>query len=71
VVLWSRARAKGRGRTLVKVLVQAEKLGRRWPGAVARGCELCFFGDGEKLPWGREEGPFYGARSPGGRGTTP
>jgi hypothetical protein len=52
VVLWSRAGAKRRRRTLVKVLVQAEKLGRRWSGAAARGCELYFFGDGENYRGG-------------------
>jgi hypothetical protein len=51
VVLQSRGGARQSHCTLVKVLVQEEKLGKWWLGAAAMGLELCSC-DGKKLPGG-------------------
>jgi hypothetical protein len=58
-------RAKRSRRTLVKVLLQAEKLGERWLGAAAMGFEL-YSCDGEMLQGGgrRLGAPIYRPRSP-------
>jgi hypothetical protein len=66
VVLWSRAGAKRRRCTLVKILVQAEKLGRRWPSAAARGCELCFLAMGKNYRGGDRRVLFIGLGVPVG-----
>jgi hypothetical protein len=67
VALRSRGGARWNRRILVKVLVQAEKLGERWLGMAAMGLEL-YSCDGEKLVGVRLDAPIYRPRSPAGVG---